>query len=157
MSIAKSFKRMTWSTTMVLVACASPSQLIDKPTVELTAIEMQALSFTGQSFQLSFDVDNPNPFPLPVSSIRYHVQLANQSFASGETPSDFMIPAHGDGAFDISVELDVMSSASQLMSLLRGGLREPVEYELNGSLSIDIPYVKPVPFRTSGMIAIASR
>lgn len=157
MRIGNSLHRMTMSAAIVLAACASPSQLIDKPSVELTAIEMHALSFTGQSFQLSFDVDNPNPFPLPVSSIRYHVQLADQSFVSGETPSDFMIPARGNGAFDISVELDVMNSASQLMSLLRGGFREPVEYELNGSLTVDIPYVKPVPFRTSGVIAIASR
>ena len=116
----------------------------------------EKLSFSGQSFQLSFGVANPNPFPLPVSAIRYHVQLANQSFAIGETDGDFMIPASGSGEFDISVELDILRSASRLGSVLRDGLREPLPYELNGSLSVDLPFAKPLPFKTSGVIVVAA-
>lgn len=158
MRVCKYLKSIGWPLTAIVVAsCAAPSQLIDRPSVELTAIEMSKLGFAGQTFQLSFDVDNPNPFPLPVTSIRYHVQLARQSFASGETPSDFLIPAQGSGEFDISVELDIVKSASQLTSVLRTGIREPLEYELNGSLAVDIPFVQPVPFRTSGVITIAAR
>ena len=142
---------------LALTSCASPGDLIDTPQVELTGIQMNDFSFSGQSFLLSFDVDNPNPFPLPVSSIRYHVQIANENFASGQTASDFTVPANGDGAFDISVNLDMMKSASQLASILRTGMREPLEYKLNGSLDVDIPYVKPVPFSASGVITIASR
>ena len=140
-----------------LTSCASPGEMIDTPSVALTGIQMNEFSFSGQSFMLSFDVDNPNPFPLPVSSIRYHVQIANESFASGGTASDFMVPAGGNGAFDISVELDVLKSASQLGSILRTGMREPLEYKLDGSLAVDIPYVKPVPFSTSGVIPVAAR
>ena len=117
---------------------------------------MSSLSFSGQTVLLSFDVNNPNPFPLPVRSVRYHLQLADQTFASGETQGDFSIPASGDGNFDISVELDILKSAGQLTNVLRGGMREPVAYELNGSLAVDIPYVNPVPFSTSGVITIAS-
>jgi len=88
--------------------------------------------------------------------VRYHLQLADQTFASGETQGDFSVPASGDGAFDISVELDILNSAGQLGSVLRSGMRKPVAYELNGSLAVDIPFLKPVPFSTSGVIAIAS-
>jgi hypothetical protein len=35
-------------------------------------------------------------------------------------------------------------------------MRKPVAYELTGSLAVDIPYVKPLPFSTSGVITIAS-
>jgi len=139
-----------------LAACSTTGQLLDTPEVRLSGIEMSQIGFDGQTFLLSFDVDNPNPFPLPVSSIRYHVQLANQSFASGETPADFMIPASGNGEFDINVRLDLVRSASQLSTLLQSGMREPLSYELNGSLGINLPYVKPVPFRSAGVITVAS-
>jgi LEA14-like dessication related protein len=136
--------------------CAGTSISIEKPTVQLSHVVVNQLSFSGQTFILSFDVSNPNPFPLPVSAVRYHVQLADQTFASGETPGDFSIPARGNGNFDISVELDILKSASSLTGVLRGGMRQPVPYKLNGSLAVDIPFVKPVPFSTSGVITIAS-
>jgi LEA14-like dessication related protein len=119
-------------------------------------VEMSQLSFSGQTFLLSFNVDNPNPFPLPIRSVRYHLQLADQTFASGETQGDFSVPASGIGEFDISVELDILKSAGQLTGLLRSGMRKPVAYELSGSLAVDIPYVKPLPFSSSGEIMIAS-
>jgi hypothetical protein len=36
--------------------------------------------------------------------------------------------------------------------LLSGGLTENVSYELRGSLAVDIPFVKPIPFSNSGVI-----
>ena len=143
-------------TAVLLASCAGTGLSIEKPAVTLSGVEMSSLSFSGQTFLLSFDVNNPNPFPLPIRSVRYHLQLADQTFASGETQGDFSVPASGDGEFDISVELDILKSAGQLTSVLRSGMRKPVAYELNGSLAVDIPYVKPLPFSTSGVITVAS-
>ena len=140
----------------MLASCSTGGLSIEQPAVTLSGVEMNSLSFSGQTFVLSFDVTNPNPFPLPIRSVRYHVQLANQTFASGETMGDFSVPASGDSVFDISVELDILKSARQLTSVLRSGIREPVPYQLSGSLAVDIPYVKPVPFSASGVIMIAS-
>ena len=147
---------MTILASIGINGCAGTGQVIEKPTVELSRVAVNQLSFTGQSFLLSFDVNNPNPFPLPIRAVRYHVQLADQTFASGESPGDFSIPASGYGNFDISVELDILKSASSLTGVLRGGMHQPVPYELNGSLAVDIPFVKPVPFSTTGVITIAS-
>jgi LEA14-like dessication related protein len=141
---------------VLLASCAGAGVSIERPAVTLSGVEMSSLSFSGQTFLLSFDVNNPNPFPLPIRSVRYQLQLADQSFAGGETQGDFSIPASGDGVFDISVRLDILKSAGQLSSVLRSGMRKPVSYELNGSLAIDIPFLKPVPFSTSGVITIAS-
>jgi len=139
-----------------LAGCAGSGPRVEKPTVLLSGVAVNELSFTGQSFLLSFDVKNPNPFPLPIRAVRYHVQLEDHTFANGETPGDFSIPASGFGNFDISVELDILKSASSLMSILRGGMGKPVSYELNGSLAVDIPLVNPLPFSATGVIVIAS-
>ena len=140
----------------MLASCASAGQLIESPTVELSGIKVSDFNYSGQTFVLSFDVNNPNPYALPIKSVRYHVQLAEQRFASGETNSDFSIPASGKGAFDISVELDILRSTTQVASILRDGMHRPVPYELSGSLAVDLPFIKPVPFSASGVIAIAA-
>lgn len=140
----------------MIAGCAGTGVAIEKPEVTLSGVEMSSLSFSSQTFLLSFEVNNPNPFPLPIRAVRYHVQLDDQSFARGETKGDFSVPASGSGKFDISVELDILKSAGQLTGVLRSGMRKPVVYELNGSLTVDIPFVKPLPFSTSGVITIAS-
>ena len=140
----------------LIVSCATSAEFIQTPSVSLNGIRMSQFNYTGQTFVLSFDVSNPNPYPLPIKSVRYHLQLDEERFASGESPSDFSVPASGDGAFELSVELNLLKSAPQIASLLRGGMGEPVPYKLSGSLGIDIPFVEPVPFSTTGVIAIAS-
>ena len=134
--------------------CAGTSLRVESPAVRLSGVEIAELSFSQQTFLLGFDIENPNPFPLPVRAVQYRVLLDGERFAGGETQSDFTVPARGDDSFVISVDLDFLNSATQLVSLLRGGMREEVAYELDGSLAVDIPFVKPLPFRAEGVIAV---
>jgi LEA14-like dessication related protein len=135
-----------------LSACAGTGTVIDSPKVELTGVELRAANFRRQTFLLRFDVSNPNPFPLPVKAVRYRVDFDHEKFAGGETQGSFTVPARGDDSFAISVDLDILSSATHLSTLLSGGLTENVSYELRGSLAVDIPFVKPIPFSNSGVI-----
>ncbi len=101
---------------------------------------------------MSFDISNPNPFPLPVTAVEYQLVFDDEKFAGGETQGSFTVPARGDDSFAISVDLDILSSATYLTSLFRGGFRENVSYKLQGRLTVDIPFVKPIPFSSSGII-----
>ncbi|MGH8221406.1 MAG: LEA type 2 family protein [Woeseiaceae bacterium] len=137
--------------------CAATGAIVASPVVRLTGVESREVSFDRQTFLMSFDISNPNPFPLPVRSLRYSVRLGEHRFASGETTGSITVPARGDSAFAISVELDVLQQMPQLASLLKTGLREDVEYRLEGSLDVDIPHVRPVPFSDSGTISVHGR
>ena len=76
--------------TGALSACATvPDDLFRTPRVELHDVRVIGLGFKSQTFLLSFDVANPNPFPLPISNVSYGVKLDGQRFASGETASEF--------------------------------------------------------------------
>ena len=143
-------------TVILLGACAGTETLVRSPVVDLNSVQMSSLSFSGQTFVLGFDISNPNPFPLPVKSIRYNVQLGEQRLASGETQGAFNVPASGNGQFAISVDLDMLQQTSQLSSLLRSGLQKSIEYELHGSLHVDIPFTQPIPFSNSGVIQVAN-
>ena len=139
---------------LLCTSCATTEALIDKPTVTLTSVELSKVGFGSQTFVLAFDVTNPNAFPLPIESISYRILFDEQKFAGGKTATSFSIPANGDGQFHLSVETDFLGSAAQITSLISGGVPEHVEYELQGSLSVDIPLVRPLAFSNSGMIPI---
>ena len=138
----------------LLASCAATGTLISAPEVRLTDVEVTSLDFSGQTFRLGFDVSNPNPFPLPVKQIRYGVRLDGQQFAAGETAGNFVVPANGDGEFAISVELDLLKSAPQLLYTVHDGVRRAIPYALEGSLGVDIPFAKPLRFETNGEIRV---
>ena len=145
-------------TVFALAACESlPETIVSSPAVELRDVTLVGLGFSNQTFLLSFDIRNPNPFSLPVSHISYGVKLDGQRFASGQTPSDIAVPASGTSQFAISVELDLLSTAPRLLSVIRDGTRTEIPYELEGELGVDIPFAPPVSYRSNGAIQLGSQ
>jgi LEA14-like dessication related protein len=138
-------------------ACASlPESLVSTPRVSLSNVQVVGLGFKSQTFLLSFDVANPNLFPLPVRNIGYGVKLDGQWFASGETVSEFTIPADGETSFAISVDLNLLKTSPQLLSIVRDGTRRDIRYELEGTFGVDIPLTPPIRYRDSGLIRLNS-
>ncbi len=136
----------------LLSACASTESLISAPGVSLRNVQVTDVDLTAQTFLLGFDVTNPNPFPLPIASVSYAVELDGYRFASGETGGGFSVPASGDGEFAISVQLNLLKTAPQLLSIARNGARRDIPYKLKGQLGIDIPFTKPVRFESVGQV-----
>lgn len=139
----------------MLGGCAATNEaILVAPSVELTSVELESVSLDRQTFVLGFEVSNPNLFPLPVDEVRYRVMFDEARFADGETRAAFTVPAGGTDTFSISVNLDLLGSAMQVSSLLRGGVPDHVNYRVDGSLSVDIPFARPLPFAASGAIRI---
>ena len=140
-----------------LSACASiPQNIIAKPQVTLRDVQVVGLGFKNQTFLLSFDIHNPNPFSLPVNHVSYDVRLDGMRFASGQTDCDISVPASGDGEFAMSVELDLLTTAPRLLSIIRDGVRGDIPYELEGELGIDLPLTPAVKYRGGGSIRLGS-
>ncbi len=140
-----------------LSGCASlPENLVAKPEVQLRDVRVIGLGFKNQTFLLSFDIQNPNPYPLPVNHVSYGIRLDGQRFASGQTESNISVPAGGAAEFAISVELDLLTTAPRLLSIVREGVRRDIPYQLEGTLGIDIPMTPPVSYGTEGAIRLNS-
>ncbi len=141
----------------LISGCAGTDTLIGTPGVSLRNVQMTEVDFSRQTFLLGFDVTNPNPFPLPVNAVSYGVELDGYRFATGETAGNFTVPASSDGEFAISVELDLLRTAPQLLHILREGAKRDIPYELKGELGVDLPFVEPVSFTTSGAVRLQAR
>lgn len=140
---------------VLLAGCASTGALVETPSVDLRTVEATELGFSGQTFLLAFEVTNPNPFPLPVSTISYGVELDGHRFASGSTSGGFTVPASGQGEFAISVELDLLKTAPPLLYTVRDSLKRDVPYELTGEFGLDIPVIEPLRFRSTGAVRLS--
>ena len=140
----------------LLTACASTGDLISTPGVSLRNVEITDIDFTSQTFLLRFDVTNPNPFPLPISTVSYAVELEGYRFASGSTAGGFTVPSSGDAEFAISVELNLMKTVPQLLFIVSDSVRRDIPYTLSGKFGLDIPLTEPVRFETSGAIRMQS-
>lgn len=140
--------------TLLLTACATLEDFVSAPEISLRDVQVQSLEFGGQTFLLAFDVNNPNPFPLPVTKVSYGVSLDGHRFASGETNGSFTVPADSNGEFTISVDLNLLQTAPELLFIVRDGVRRDIPYSLEGSLGVDIPFAKPVKFENDGLIRL---
>ncbi len=137
-------------------ACASLEQVFDAPDVSLREVEATDLGFSSQTFVLNFEVSNPNPFPLPIDSIAYGVELDGYRFATGRVPHAFTVPAKSDGSVAINVKLDLLRTAPQLLHIVRDSVDRDVPYELRGEFLIDLPGARPVVFREAGAIRLTT-
>jgi LEA14-like dessication related protein len=137
-----------------LAGCASTGNLVGAPSVDLRNVEATELGFSGQTFLLAFAVENPNPFPLPVSTVSYGIELDGYRFATGSTAGGFTVPASGQAQFAISVELDLLKTAPPLLYIVKDSLKREIPYELNGEFGLDIPMTEPLRFRTSGAVRL---
>ena len=80
----------------MMSGCATlPESVISEPRVELRDVQVMGLGFKSQTFLLSFDIHNPNPFPLPVNQVSYGIRLDGHRFASGSTPCDISAETAG--------------------------------------------------------------
>jgi LEA14-like dessication related protein len=138
----------------LLLGCASTGNLVDAPSVKLSNVQVTRIDLDDQTFLLAFEVNNPNPFPLPVRTISYGVELDGFRFASGETQGEFTVPASGDGSFAISVDVDLMRTSPQLLFIVRDGVRRDIPYELTGRFEVDIPLAPALSFRNDGTIRL---
>ena len=137
-------------------ACAGVDEMVSEPRISLREVQLTELEFTAQRFQLDFDVTNPNPFPLPVRSVSYGLKLGGHRFASGSTPAAFTVPAAGDGGFAISVDLDLMRTAPELLFIVRESAFREIPYALEGKLEVDLPFAKPLRFEETGTVRLAN-
>ncbi len=139
---------------VLLSSCAGFENVVSAPNVSLRNVHVESIGLGGQTFILAFDVTNPNPFPLPIKTVDYNVKLDGHRFASGATTSAFTVPAGSDGEFGISVDVNLLQTAPELLFIVRDASRRDIPYSLEGRLGVDIPYTKPVKFENTGLIRL---
>lgn len=140
---------------LALSGCQSLLDQLEAPDVQLSAIRLAQADLTTQRFELEFAISNPNAIALPVRAVNYGVTLAGVSLASGSTTSAFRVPANGDGTFSVSVETSLVEALRMLGTSVLGGGSKTLDYDVGGSVALDLPLVRPLPFNAKGSVDVS--
>ena len=144
--------------TVGLNGCATLAELVETPRVSIAELSVVETGLTRQRFRLALDVENTNPFPLPIARLDYVLNLAGQRFAAGSSERALTIGSSSTEQIALDIDTDLMNSALSLGRLFLGGVPEQLDYELSGGFAVDVPGVDDLlRFTSAGNIDLTRR
>ena len=139
--------------TVCVGACSLMTPKFNRPTVTVTSIELRGGNLLKQNFAVKLNIQNPNDRPLPVHGLHAELNVGGEQIASGVSDRAVVIPASGESEFDLTI------TANLALALLKLADRanqhaDSIDYELTGAASLDLPFLRNLPFRQSGTLKL---
>jgi LEA14-like dessication related protein len=134
-------------------ACSLVAPKFEKPEVSVASIELVSGNLFQQNFLVKLNIQNPNPRELPVTGLHVELNVAGERLASGVSNRPFVVPAQGATQFDMTITSNL---ALALLKLSQRGdsHSDSIDYDLTGAASIDLPFLRDLPFHQKGAIAL---
>ncbi len=136
-----------------LVGCSLMTPKFNRPNITVASIEMRGGNMLQQNFAVKLGIQNPNARALPVKGVHVELSAGGVQIASGVSDHDFVVPPFGDSQFDMTIKAN-LGAAVLLLAQKLDQRAESVDYDLTGSASIDLPFLRDLPFRQSGSFSL---
>ena len=140
--------------TLALIAVASACSAIaerafTRPTIIVKGVKVRSVGLTGGALEVSLQIANPNPYPVPVQHATYTFSLADSTeVGRGQSATAFTLPAHDSAVVQLPVDVSWQGLRAAARDAARDGT---VDYRLTGSVTLDTPVGTPnVPFEATG-------
>jgi LEA14-like dessication related protein len=140
-----------WS--LCLVACSLVTPKFERPTLSVAGIELLSGNLLQQNFRLKFNIQNPNDRALPVSGLHASLSLEGEHIAQGQNDRAFVVPARGDADFDMMITANLGVALLKLADKMNQHA-DSIEYEVSGAASIDLPFLRDLPFHQTGSVSL---
>jgi LEA14-like dessication related protein len=132
-------------------ACSLMAPHFEQPILSVVGIELVGGNLLQQNFLVKFKVQNPNDRALPVAGLHAELNVLGERVASGVVDHSFSVPAHGSSEFDMSISANLAMVLLKLKTSRDKG-SDDIDYELTGAASVDLPFLREVPFRQRGAL-----
>jgi LEA14-like dessication related protein len=111
-----------------------------------------SVDFSGLSFDVVFNVVNPNVIGMDLASLNYRLTVDNHQFVAGGANRPLHVPAQGAGELHLPVTFKFVELAEALVSLFQKAL---VPYGIAVQLGFGTPIgVITVPISHNGMFPV---
>lgn len=124
---------------------------LEPPQLQVVEVGLLSGDLLKQQLRVKMRVHNPNTVELPVRGITYEVQLSGETFASGESSRDFLVPAMGSAEFDLDV---TANAAAAVLRLIGDRNRGDPTYRVLGKVRLAKGMIKTIPFDHSGTLRL---
>ncbi|MCP4810270.1 MAG: LEA type 2 family protein [Proteobacteria bacterium] len=147
---------------LLLTGCAILKNLPDlgdledyTPVVSFKSLEIDDVDFDGADTRFVFQIKNPNPVSVALSSFRWDLALSGSSFLDGIDKDGFKLEADGKSDFEVPVSV-VFSDLLDLRSDL--GDKDFTEFTLAGDFGFDTPLGEvKIPYEHDGEFPVLKR
>lgn len=142
------------SLAMLGAGCSMLAPRLEKPTLQLVNVKMEDGNLLNQRFTVRLKVLNPNDRELPVKGLAYTIELDGQPFGRGQSARSFVVPAHGEAEFDMSLDANLAGAILAIAQRKERNAGREVEYRLKGKVSIDLPMLRSLDFDQVGRFSL---
>lgn len=155
MDTAVSFSLPVIGTRTVPVQAEGNLPIPKVPRIRFGDFEMKRLSFSGAEVDISFTVDNPNPFGITLAGADYTLQVNGNEWLDTSLREAIRVSGSETREVTIPLELSASQMGPALVEMMRG-VKE-FEYQLTGQarISADIEGFtreQTVPFDLEGIL-----
>jgi LEA14-like dessication related protein len=140
---------LLWSCALWIAACSLVAPKFAKPNLSVASIQLISGNLLQQNFLVKLNIQNPNDRALPVTSLHVELNVAGDRIASGVSNRAFVVPAHGDTQFDMTITANTALALLKLSQQSDPHSRS-IDYDMTGGASIDLPFLRDLPFRQHG-------
>jgi LEA14-like dessication related protein len=116
----------------VMAAAAFPPVL--KPEVRITAIAVKKAELINTRFKVSLRVDNPNIFPVELSSFDYELYSSGRLWAEGAREDILVIPPESSAETDLFLMMNFINMSRDLLNQIVA-LRD-INYRFTGKARV---------------------
>jgi LEA14-like dessication related protein len=138
---------------LALSACSLMAPKFNRPNITLLGIELRGGNLLQQNFAVRLNIQNPNDRALPVHGLHAELNVGGEQIASGVSDRAVVIPAFGESEFNLTI------TANLALALLKLADRanqhaDSIDYDLTGAASIDLPFLRNLPFHQTGTLKL---
>ncbi|MDP9090108.1 MAG: LEA type 2 family protein [Pseudomonadota bacterium] len=120
-----------------------------RPNVTVISIEMRSGNLLQQNFAVKLNVQNPNDRPMPVRGLHVEMNVGGEQIASGVSDRAVVVPAFGESEFDMTISANLALALLKLTDKAHQHA-DAIDYDLTGEASIDLPFLRKLPFHQGG-------
>jgi len=138
---------------LCLGACSLLAPKFNRPNVSVVSVELRGGNLLQQNFAVKLNIQNPNNRSLPVSGLHVELTVGGEQIATGVSDRAVLVPANGDSDFDMTIKANVALALLKLANKMDQHA-DTIDYEVTGSASVDLPFLRDLPFRQSGAFSL---
>ncbi len=131
-----------------LAGCVTPQE-VKAPHITLQDVRLLNTEGLSQHLEVKLLVSNPNDFDIPLTGLRFGMQMNGLDFAEGLSNDRVDIPRLGRAVVPVEVTVSVLAVMKQIQAVQK---KNGVDYRVAGTAFLDHVLLPSVDFERQGKL-----